>query len=164
MNCKKPNKPFKNFNWKFTFFCAVFLFFSGIDSAIGEGKIVAITHEKNSVSSLKVSDLQKMYRGNKLQWDNGEVIKLILPPSNCEEMEFVIKKIFKFKSQVQIAKYYVQAVRENKWLIFPETTRGTTESILKVAQNTGAIALINLHAIEDYNDIKLITVVPIEGL
>jgi ABC-type phosphate transport system substrate-binding protein len=164
MNFKKPNKLFKSFNWKFTFFCAIFLFFSGIDSAIGEGKIVAITHENNSVSSLNVSDLQKMYRGNKLQWDNGEAIKLILPPSNCEEMEFIIKKIFKFKSQVQIAKYYLKAVRKRKWPKFPEATSGTTESILKVAQNTGAIALIDLHAVEDYDDIKLITIVPIEGL
>jgi len=76
MDFKKSNKTFKDYNWKFIFFCAVFLFFSGIDSAIGEGKIVAITHGDNSISSLKVSDLQKMYQGNKLQWDNGKAIKL----------------------------------------------------------------------------------------
>ena len=53
MDFKKSNKTFKDYNWKFIFFCAVFLFFSGIDSAIGEGKIVAITHGDNSISSLK---------------------------------------------------------------------------------------------------------------
>ena len=79
-------------------------------------------------------------------------------------MKFIIKKIFKFKSQVQIAKYYLKAVRKKKWPKLPEATSGTTESILKVAQNTGAIALINLHALEDYNNIQLINIVPIEDL
>ncbi len=164
MNLKKTNKDFKNFNWKFAFFCAVFLSFAGINSAVGEGKIVAITHEKNSISSLNLVDLQKMYQGNKRQWDNGEAIKLFLPPSNGEEMKFIIKKLFKFESQVQMAKYYLKAVREKMWTKFPETTHGTTESIIKVAQHTGAIALINLNKIEDYKYINLINIVPIEGL
>ncbi len=105
-----------------------------------------------------------MYQGEKLQWDNGEAVKLFLPRSNCEEMEFVIKKIFRFKSQVQIAKYYIKATLQRKWAKLPETANGTTDSISKVAHNAGGIAFIDLSKVKNNENIKLINVVSIEGL
>jgi|GEM_PF-2817401 len=162
MNSLKPNKIFRNFRWNVAALCGVFLFFSGVSSALGE--IVAITHKKNSLSSLTVLDLKKMYQGEKLQWDNGEAVKLFLPRSNCEEMEFVIKKIFRFKSQVQIAKYYIKATLQRKWAKLPETANGTTDSISKVAHNAGGIAFIDLSKVKNNENIKLINVVSIEGL
>jgi ABC-type phosphate transport system substrate-binding protein len=161
MNSKSPSKFLRVYHWNIAIFCGVFLFFTGLKPVAAE--VVAIANVKNPISSLTVIDLRKMYKGKRLKWSHGENIKLFLPPSKSAEMKTILQKVFRFKSEVQISKFYVKAIFQQKFVRLPEATNGMNESILKVAQNPGGIALIDLKETEAKEDIKLIRIIHVDG-
>ena len=67
--------------WAVCFFCLTLpLPFSPVVSSHAK-EIVVIVNKKNSVSSLSLRELQKIFLGKKKIWEDGENITLFLPPA-----------------------------------------------------------------------------------
>jgi ABC-type phosphate transport system substrate-binding protein len=125
-------------------FCAVVVA-SGIalwQAPANAGDAVAIVvNPTNSVSSLTIADLHKIFLGDKSTWPNGKHVLVIMAAPGSPERAVVLAGIYKM-SESDYAKYFLQAAFTGA-IAAPPKDASSSEQVKKlVAENPGAIGYI----------------------
>ena len=122
------------------------------------GDLVAIVNKDNSVSSLDLKTLEKLYKGKMKHWSGGEDVILFLPDAKSKAMQGLAKNVFKRKNGLAVSKFYLKAVFQQKFASPPQKVENAEEAISSVTDEAGGIAIVDAGEISDKSAIKVIKV------
>ena len=88
----------------------VFMFSFLSQGTISAEETVMIVNQHNNVVELTLRDLERLYKGNKKKWDNGELVELFLPVPGSDEMKKMLVNVFRMKSEADVAKFYLKSI------------------------------------------------------
>jgi ABC-type phosphate transport system substrate-binding protein len=146
----------RRYNLKINFLISLFLLVcTGIANA---GDIVVIVNKDNSVSSLTLKDLTLFYKGKTKEWSGGEEVVLFLPDPKSKAMQALATNVFKKKNALGVAKFYLTAVFQQKFSSPPQKVSSTDEAVGVVADEVGAIAVVDSGEVSDKSSIKILKV------
>jgi ABC-type phosphate transport system substrate-binding protein len=126
-------------------------------AAVADESLVVIVNPANNVSTLSLSDLQNIYRGEKARWPNGKLILLLMPAPGSPERSAVLKKVYKM-SEGDYVKYFIQASFTGEVSAAPKDLGSAAQVKEAVASNPGAIGYVKQSDAD--STVKVILTVP----
>ncbi len=128
-----------------------------VSKAFG-GDVVVIVHPNNTLSELSLQDLRMIYKGDKKSWSDGSKIAVFLPPWGSGEMQTMVENVFRCQDEPDVKKYYLTAIFQQKITTIPPSVINGQDAARKVADETGAIAVVKESEIMGSQGIKVIRV------
>ncbi len=138
--------------------CWIFIFLSVSPVFAADEHFVVIVNNANNVGGISANEIKLIYLGKKKMWSNGEKIVMWLPASQSAEMRFLLSEILKFKDEMDLKKYYLSAIFEQRMTVIPSAVRNPEDTARKVAKNKGGIALVNEADVQGYEGIKILNI------
>lgn len=121
------------------------------------GEIVAIVNKDlNLQKKISINDLRLIFQGRKKTWDNGKHILIFLPPFKSKPMEFLVSKIFRFNSEVDVSRFYLKTVFQQVFINPPKPVIDIHYAIAEVAAAEGGIALVELERIPEGSEVVVV--------
>jgi ABC-type phosphate transport system substrate-binding protein len=109
--------------------------------AVADEPLVVIVNPANTVSTLSVSDMTTIYRGEKNRWPNGKLILLLMAAPGSPERTAILKKIYKM-NESEYMKYFIQASFTGEVSAAPKDVDSAAQIKQTVASNQGAIGYV----------------------
>ncbi len=143
----------------FLIFCMLGAGFLSVSAApvFAEG-IVAIVNAANDVSDISLSDLKSIYLMKKKKWPNGRDIMVWLPPSQGDEMKFLLTNAVKIHDEADLKKYYLTAIFQQQITIIPASVLDSRDAAGKVAGSEGGLAIVKESEVLGISGIKIVKV------
>jgi ABC-type phosphate transport system substrate-binding protein len=105
--------------------------------------IAVVVNKENPVSNLSLSDLRKIYFGERQYWRGGLLIQLLIRAPGARERDVVLQQVFQM-SELQYKQYWVAKLMRTEAKSAP--TEVFSSGMLKegVAAIPGAISFIDI--------------------
>ena len=130
---------------------ALVLLGSGVFSGTSEGAegvpIAVIVHKQVPVNELSLSELRRVFRGERHSWSERLTITLLTPPHGSPERNVLLSKIYEQRSEVQYQQYWINKLFGDSPSISPKITGSSAMSASLVREIPGAIALVSAYKI-----------------
>ena len=107
------------------------------------GDVIVIVHAANSVPTLSLEDVRRMYQATAKFWPSGHRVVLLLPPPEGAAMDALVRNLLAVPDSSAVAGFYLRAIFQGRLSAMPARTSGTGDAVAKVARHKGAIALAN---------------------
>ncbi len=72
----------------------VFSSFLATSADQNNGDVAVVVNQSNPTSALSLSDLRRIFKGERLSWPNNERVQLVIRASGAREREVVLRVIF----------------------------------------------------------------------
>lgn len=131
-------------------------FFAPINGS-GAAEIAIIVNGANSVESLSMYELEKVFKGEKEFWDNGKSIKLVLRPLDSKETGVLLKKVYRF-SKEEFDIYWLERIYGGKVKEAPVIINSTAAVNMLVGQAQEAIAPIEAGSVSRWAKVKVLKI------
>ncbi|HTW23197.1 MAG TPA: substrate-binding domain-containing protein [Candidatus Baltobacteraceae bacterium] len=109
--------------------------------ALAADEIDVVVNKSNSVDSLTLADVKKIFDGDKGSWSNGKRITVIMLAQGSPERDAVLHDIYKM-SESDYSKYFMQASFTGKVDAPPKDDNSASQVKQDVAGNPGAIGYV----------------------
>lgn len=127
-----------------------------VPSASAQSDIAVVVSPNNSVSNVTVSDLRKIFSGQKRSWPGGVPIKLIVRGPGCRERLTLLRLLGMSESEYK--QYWTAQVIRGEADAEPLTVPSFGMEKEAVKLFPGAVALVDAHDVKPGMDMKIIKV------
>jgi ABC-type phosphate transport system substrate-binding protein len=121
--------------------------FSGTSAGAERIPVAVIVHKQVPVNELSLSELRRVFRGERHSWSEDLTITLLTPPQGSPERKVLLNDIYQQRSEVQYQQYWINKLFGEGPSISPKITRSTEMSASLVREIPGAIALVSAYKI-----------------
>lgn len=125
------------------------LLVSGAPAAAFKAPIAVIVHERVPVENLSLSELRRIFRGERHSWVKGLTVTLLMPPQGSAERKVLLEKIYRQRSEAQYQRYWINKLFDDGAQIAPKITGSPEMSASLAREIPGAIALVPADRIPD---------------
>lgn len=122
------------------FFVIGFLLLSALVSKAQDGPLSVIVNQNGPPSSLKLSELKSIFRGERQRWHNGTKITIALMKTSTPAGKITSRKIYDMSGD-ELNKYWLALVFQGKAQA-PNFFTSPSDLEAFVAQNPGAIGIL----------------------
>lgn len=119
----------------------------GPPQADAKTAIAVIVHEKVPVSDISLSELQRIFRGERHSWSSELTVTLLMPPRGSQERRVLLNTIYGKRSEAQYQHYWINKLFGGGAQIAPKTTSSPEMTASLVRGIPGAVALIRTSSI-----------------
>jgi len=119
-----------------------FLLVSGAPAAAFKAPIAVIVHEQVPVDNLSLSELRRIFRGERYTWSKGLTVTLLMPPQGSPERKVLLEKIYRQRSEAQYQRYWINKLFDDGAQTAPKITGSPEMSASLAREIPGAIALV----------------------
>jgi hypothetical protein len=117
------------------------LLFAGLIANAQEATLTAISNPKGAPSTMKMSDLKSIMKGEKQRWSDGTKVNIVLMKTNTSTGEITCRKIYSMSSD-KVKRYWLGLSFSGK-ADAPIFCNSIAELESIVAQTPGAIGIID---------------------
>lgn len=110
-------------------------------ATLAADEIDIVVNKSNSVESLTLADVKKIFVGDKGSWSNGKRITVIMLAQGSPERDAVLRDVYKM-SESDYTKYFLQASFTGKVDAPPKDDSSASQVKQDVAGNPGAIGYL----------------------
>ena len=119
------------------------LMFAAPAQEVGQGiPIAVIVHEDVPVDGLSLSELRRIFRGERLFWAGDLTITLLAPPRGSREREVLLRKVYERRSEAEYKRFWINKLFDKEGQTVPKITGSPQMSVSLVREIPGAIALV----------------------
>ena len=122
------------------------LFFAAPAQGAGQARqavpIAVIVHEQVPVDELSLSELRRIFRGERLFWAGDLTITLLAPPRGSREREVLLGKIYEQGGEAEYQRFWINKLFDKGGQTAPKMTGSPQMSADLVREIPGAIALV----------------------
>ena len=104
--------------------------------------IAVIVHEDVPVDELSLSELRRIFRGERLFWAGDLTIKLLAPPRGSREREVLLGRIYERGSEAEYQRFWINKLFDKGGQTAPKITGSPQMSAGLVREIPGAVALV----------------------
>ena len=104
--------------------------------------IAVIVHQDVPVDSLSLTELRRIFRGERLFWAGDLTITLLAPPRGSREREVLLGKIYERGSEAEYKSFWINKLFDKEGQTAPKITGSPQMSAALVREIPGAIALV----------------------
>lgn len=104
--------------------------------------IAVIVHEEVPVDELSLSELRRIFRGERLFWHKDLTITLLAPPRGSREREVLLGKVYERESEAEYQRFWINKLFDKGGQTAPKITGSPQMSADLVREIPGAIALV----------------------
>lgn len=123
-------------------FVATLLFAAPAQGAGQAAPIAVIVHEQVPVDELSLSELRRIFRGERLFWAGDLTITLLVPARGSREREVLLGKIYEQGSEAEYQRFWINKLFDKEGQTAPKMTGSPQMSAGLVREIPGAIALV----------------------
>lgn len=123
-------------------FLATLMFAAPAQGAGQATPIAVIVHEDVPVDSLSLSELRRIFRGERLFWAGDMTITLLAPPRGSREREVLLGKVYERRSEAEYKRFWINKLFDKGGQTAPKITGSPKMSASLVREIPGAIALV----------------------
>lgn len=116
--------------------------FSATAAATEKVPVAVITHPQVPASDLSLSELRRVFLGERHSWTEHLTITLLAPPRGSLERQVLLNQIYQRRSEVQYQQYWINKLFGDGPSISPKNTGSQEISASLVRGLPGAIALV----------------------
>jgi ABC-type phosphate transport system substrate-binding protein len=127
----------------------------------GAPRVVVVLHPSNGTAAMDRSQLAQIYKGVRRAWNAQLRISVYLPPTASPAMAKLAKDIFKLPRPEDVSTFYANAVQRKIFTAAPQILASEADVVKRVAEEPGAIGVVDPAAIPDPAPVKALEV---EGL
>jgi hypothetical protein len=102
-----------------------------------------VVNKTNRVEDLSLRELTKIFKAEKLFWDDGKKVVLILPETALEEKKILLNVIYK-TSDEELKKFWLAKIFRNEIPLAPKVLSSTTAIVKFIEKVEGSIGIIKL--------------------
>ncbi len=117
--------------------------FSGTSAGAERIPVAVIVHKQVPINELSLSELRRVFRGERHSWSENLTITLLTPPQGSPERKVLLNEIYEQRSEAQYQQYWISRLFGDDPSISPKITRSSEMSASLVREIPGAIALIS---------------------
>jgi len=117
------------------------LLFAGLNLNGQEATLTAISHPRGAPSTMKMSDLKSIMKGEKQRWSDGTKVSIVLMKTNTSTGEVTCQKIYSMSAD-KVKKFWLGLSFSGK-ADAPTFCNSIAELESIVAQTPGAIGIID---------------------
>jgi ABC-type phosphate transport system substrate-binding protein len=121
-------------------------------------RVVVILHPSNGTAALDRSQLAQIFKGVRRSWNAQLPIALVLPPVTSPAMAALAKDVFKVPRPEDVPTFYSNAVQRKIFAEAPRSLATEADVVKRVAEDPGAIAVIDASQIGADAGVKVLTV------
>jgi hypothetical protein len=118
---------------------AIFILAGAAESRASD--VIVIVHPTNTVPSLSLEDVRRLYQVAEKFWPDRRRVVLLLPPLDSASMDALVRKVLVVSDSGAVAGYYLKAIFRGRLSALPTRSLGTADTVAKVARERGAIGL-----------------------
>ncbi len=119
------------------------LMFAAPAGEVGQATPIAvIVHEDVPVDGLSLSELRRIFRGERLFWAGDLTITLLAPPRGSRERKVLLGKIYERESEAGYKRFWINKLFDKGGQTVPKITGSPQMSASLVREIPGAIALV----------------------
>ncbi len=144
-------KPIKRQNLLLLLFLLSFAFHTSSVKA----ETAVLLNKNNSVLSLSLNQVKRIFKGKTKYWNNGEQVVIFLPEVGTLSLDAVIKNVFHKINPSAVSKFYLKAVFQQKFAMPPHIT---TDPITDISTTKGGITIIDTNEVSTNNTVKILRV------
>lgn len=104
--------------------------------------IAVIVHEEVPGDEVSLSELRRIFRGERLFWAGDLTITLLAPPRGSREREVLLGKIYERRSEAEYRRFWINKLFDKGGQTVPKITGSPQMSAGLVREIPGAIALV----------------------
>lgn len=118
-------------------------------------QLAVIVHPRVSVTNLPLTELRRIFMGERQTWTSNLKVNLVVPKTGSAEREMMLKQIYS-KNELQFRQHWIAMVGRKEALAGPKEAPIQELAVRFVRQTPGAIALVD--ASEIPNGVRLLTI------
>ena len=107
-----------------------------------QAPIAVIVHEEVPVEELSLTELRRIFRGERLFWAGDMTITLLAPPHGSRERRVLLGKIYERESEAEYKSFWINKLFDKEGQTAPKITGSSQMSAGLVREIPGAIALV----------------------
>ena len=107
-----------------------------------QAPIAVIVHEDVPVGDLSLSELRRIFRGERLFWAGDMTITLLAPPRGSRERRVLLGKVYERGSEAEYKSFWINKLFDKEGQTAPKVTGSSQMSAGLVREIPGAIALV----------------------
>jgi hypothetical protein len=104
--------------------------------------IAVIVNEDVSVEELSLTELRRIFRGERLFWAGDMTITLLAPPRGSRERKVLLGKVYERRSEAEYKRFWINKLFDKEGQTAPKMTGSPKMSADLVRDIPGAIALV----------------------
>ena len=104
--------------------------------------IAVIVHEQVPVDELSLSELRRIFRGERLFWAGDLTITLLVPPRGSREREVLLGKVYEQEGEAEYQRFWINKLFDKEGQTAPKITGSPQMSAALVREIPGAVALV----------------------
>lgn len=104
--------------------------------------IAVIAHEQVPVEDLSLSELRRIFLGERLFWSRNLTVTLLTPPRGTPERKVLLEKIYQQRSEAQYRQHWINKLFSDGGQSAPKITGSPEMSASLARVIPGAIALV----------------------
>lgn len=118
------------------------LLFASPAREAGVAPIAVIVHEQVPVDELSLSELRRIFRGERLFWAGDLTITLLAPARGSREREVLLDKVYERGSEAEYQRFWINKLFDKRGQTAPKISGSPQMSAGLVREIPGAIALV----------------------
>jgi hypothetical protein len=111
--------------------------------------IAVIVHEQVPVDGLSLSELRRIFLGERQLWARGLTVTLLMPPHGSPERKVLLRQIYKQRTEIQYQHHWINKLFGDGAQITPKITGSPEMSASLAREIPGAIALVRANRIPE---------------
>jgi ABC-type phosphate transport system substrate-binding protein len=111
-------------------------------------EIDVIVNKTNGVSDLPITEVRKLFLGDKSTWPNGKRVTVVMLAPGSPERGAVLREIYKM-TEGDYAKYFLQAAFTGRVQAPPKDASPPAQAKQLVVENPGAVAYLKSEDVDD---------------
>jgi len=115
-----------------------------------------VVNKANPVEDLSLKEVEKIFKAEKLFWDHGKKIVLLLPEAGSPEKKVLLGLVYKVSDE-ELKQFWLTKIFRNEIPLAPKVLSSNTAVIKFVEKVEGAIGLVRLNGPIE-NDVKIIRI------
>ena len=104
--------------------------------------VAVIVHEQVPVDELSLSELRRIFRGERLFWNRDLTITLLAPPRGSPERQVLLDKVYGRQSEAEYQRFWINKLFDEGGRTAPKITDSPQTSVNLVREIPGAIAVV----------------------
>jgi ABC-type phosphate transport system substrate-binding protein len=133
--------------WTVLLLTCLFGVLGPLSTAEAKTPIAVIVHEQVPVDDISLSELRRIFLGERQFWSRDLTIILLTPPQGSQERQVLLNKIYERRSEAQYKHYWINKLFGGGAQIAPKTTKSPEMTANLVRGMPGAVALIRTGSI-----------------
>lgn len=116
-----------------------------------------MVNEANDTENLSLTELERVFKGEKEFWGNGKRIILVLRPLDSKETEVLLKKVYHIPKE-EFESYWLEKIYAGKVKEAPLIISSTAAVNMLVGQSQEAIAPIEAGSVSRWARVKVLKI------